>query len=45
MIRHAIDKINHLYLPEELRQIVIYDLQTQRMRTSIKHFIKASNVH
>lgn len=41
MIKHAIDKINHIYLPDELRQIILYDLQTQRMHTSIKHFIRA----
>lgn len=41
MIKHAIDKINQIYLPNDLQQIIIYDLQTQRMQTSIKHFIRA----
>lgn len=41
MIQFAISKIERIYLPAELRQRVLYDLQTQRMHTSIKHFIKA----
>ena len=40
MIQHAIEKIRQIYLPEDLRQTVLYDLQTQRMHTSIKHFIR-----
>lgn len=40
MIKHAIEKIQQIYLPENLRQTILYDLQTQRMRTSIRHFIR-----
>lgn len=39
MIKHAIDKIRQIYLPDELREMILFDLQTQRMNTSIKHFI------
>ncbi|WP_295731016.1 sodium:proton antiporter [uncultured Limosilactobacillus sp.] len=40
MIKHAIEKIQRIYLPDELRELILYDLQTQRMNTSIKHFIQ-----
>ncbi len=40
MIQHAIQKIKQIYLPDELREMVLYDLQTQRMQTSIRHFVK-----
>lgn len=38
MIQHAIDRINKIYLPDELRQIILYDLQTQMRDTSFRHF-------
>ena len=41
MIQHAIERIEHIYLPDELRQMICYDLNTQRMQTSIKDFIQA----
>lgn len=41
MIQHAIEKINQIYLPDELRQIILYDLQTQMRNTSFKHFWRA----
>lgn len=38
MIQHAIDRINKIYLPDELRQIILYDLHTQMRDTSFRHF-------
>lgn len=40
MIERAIEKINQIYLPQELRNLIVYDLRSQQSDTSLGEFLK-----
>lgn len=44
MVRHAIDRINQIYLPAELRRQIIFDLRSQMGQTTLLHFIYAFRI-
>lgn len=44
MVRHAIDRINQIYLPDELRRQIIFDLRSQMGQTNLLHFIYAFRI-
>lgn len=41
MVKHAIDRINQIYLPDELKRQIIFDLRAQMGQTTLRHFIYA----
>jgi len=41
MVHRAIDEVNKMYLPDNVKQSVIFDLVNQKQRTRIRDFIKA----
>jgi len=41
MVHQAIDTVNKMYLPDNVKQSVIFDLMSQKQRTKTKDFMKA----
>lgn len=41
MVEHAIERINQIYLPDELKRQIIFDLRAQMGQTTLRHFIIA----
>lgn len=40
MIEHAIEEVNKIYFPPELRELIIYDLRSQQSNTFLGEFLK-----
>ncbi|MQS75536.1 cation:proton antiporter [Companilactobacillus halodurans] len=41
MVHRAVEAVNQMYLPDNVKQSVIYDLRSQKQRTKTKDFMKA----
>lgn len=41
MVRHAITAVNKMYLPDNVKQSVVFDLMAQKQRTRTRDFVKA----